>query len=111
MDRNFTQLLRFEVLTAVVMKSSVFSLENQRRPRESGNWRIGFQRRSVSNNPTSLALVAAFFMPISCLPYPSTIKMEYIYCSETSVYFQWTTIIVQIIGYYKIIYRNCTPEG
>jgi hypothetical protein len=64
-----------EVLTVVVMKSTIF-------------WDI------TLCNPlkviAELSLPPAFML-VSCLAYSLTLKMEAIYSSEMSVDFQWTT--------------------
>jgi hypothetical protein len=65
-EQLIKQGVGFEVLTAVVMKSANF-------------WDI-----------TLCSLLPAFTL-VSCLAYSSTLKMEAICCSETSVDFQWTT--------------------
>jgi hypothetical protein len=41
----------------------------------------------MSPNKKPAALLAPYFMMVSCLAYFSTLKMEAIYYSETSVYF------------------------
>jgi hypothetical protein len=50
------------------------------------------------NSVLLLALFADCFVLISCLAYASTLKMEAICFSETSVYFYWTI-------------RRYSPEG
>lgn len=41
------------------------------------------------------ALLAAYLMPVSCLAQNSTLKMEVIYCPESSVDFHRTAIELQ----------------
>jgi hypothetical protein len=41
---------------------------------------------------TASALLATVFMLVSCLAFPSNLKMEIKYFSETSIHFQWNTL-------------------
>jgi hypothetical protein len=87
----------FEVLTAVVMKSTIFwditlcSLLNVNR-RFRGIYHLHFQGRRISQTRNQHeALLATCFTLVSCLAYSWTLKMEVICSSETSVDIQWTT--------------------
>jgi hypothetical protein len=87
-----------EVLTAVVMKSSIFWDTKPCSPlkvnrRLEGTCRLHLQSgriRQVRNQPEKLCLPPAFTL-VSCLVYSSTLKMEATYSSKTSVDFQRTT--------------------
>jgi hypothetical protein len=72
--------IRFEVLTAAVMKSSIFWDIMPCSPLEV-NGRSGGSRRSV----------ATYFTLVSCLAYSSTLRMEATCSCETSVDFKRTT--------------------
>jgi hypothetical protein len=83
--------VRFEILTAVVIKSSIFwdisscSLLKVNR-RFGGTCRLHLQGRRISQ-----ALLATCFILVYCLDYSSTLKMEAKCSSETSFDIQRTT--------------------
>jgi hypothetical protein len=94
-DNNL--ILGFEVLTAVVMKSSIFwhitscsSLKVNRH--FGGTYYLHLQGQRISQEiSTNETLFVTCFMLVSCLAYSSTLKMEVICSSETSVDFQRIT--------------------
>jgi hypothetical protein len=95
-----TEFLGFEVLTAVIIKSSLFwyiPLRSQLKV----NWTLGgicrlyHQSRRIwearNQNERSYQAEQLIFKMVSCLAYSSALKMDATCSSETSVYFQRTT--------------------
>jgi hypothetical protein len=87
--------VRFEVLTVVVMQSTIFwdsamqSIESQ----------LTFRRNisppsSGSKNKSSKLCWPPAFIPVSCWAYSSTLKMKAIFSSEMSVDFQRNHVVI-----------------
>jgi hypothetical protein len=94
----------FEVITAVVMKSSIFcdimlcsSLKVNRRfgatccPHLEGRRISQARKQREAGSKQNCYPLATWFVLVSCLAYSSTLKMGATYSSEMSVNFQWTT--------------------
>jgi hypothetical protein len=69
--------------------------------------------KDVWSVESQFALLATCFSLVSCLAYPSTLKMEAICCSETSVDFQRTTprYIPDHWTLLELLYLFCCGEG
>jgi hypothetical protein len=83
------------VLAAVVTQSGSFWDITPGSPlkvnrRFGGTYRLHLQGRRISRSRKQQSLPPALKL-VSCSAYSSTLKMEAICCSETSVYFQRTT--------------------
>jgi hypothetical protein len=97
--KTMKDLIGFEGLTAVVMKITIFWDIMARSPSKVnrcfwGIYRLHLQGQRISRaryqRESSSGLPPAFTL-VSCSAYSSTLKMEAIYFSETSVDFQRTT--------------------
>jgi hypothetical protein len=85
----------FEVLTVVVVKSTIFWVIALCTPlkvnrRFGGTYRLHLQGGRISQARNHLCFPPAFIL-VSCFAYFSTLKMEATCASETSVDFQRTT--------------------
>jgi hypothetical protein len=94
-QKNSLNHVGFEVLTAVVTKSSLFwditpcsPLKDNRR--FGGTCLLHLQGWRISQARNHVCLPPAFTL-VSCLAYSSTLKIEETWSSETSVDFQRTT--------------------
>jgi hypothetical protein len=76
----------FEVLTAAIMKTSIFRDIMLRRPLQS---QPTFRR--IIFTPPSMSNDKSIFILVSCWVNSWTVKTEAKCYFETSVYFQWTT--------------------
>jgi hypothetical protein len=107
-------IVGFEVLTAVVIKSTIFWDITPCSPlgvnrRFGGTSRLHLQHRRTSRARARFCFPPAFAM-VSCSAYSSTLKMEAIISSETLVDTQRTTrryitedgTLHQCIGFYKL---------
>jgi hypothetical protein len=76
-DEGFRQLVRFEILTAVVLNCSIFS------------------HVMLSSKQILQTLAAARFMLVSCFDHASTLKTERIHSTKTSTFNGLHGIILQ----------------